>query len=400
MLTSTVLTAFVGVVAFAQSQNVENQALSKALQAQDVSSQPQIEVVNDPIQVPAQTQQSVQTTTVQNPVILQNQPTNSVQQPTFIIQKQPTTVVEDSPLSESSADRLRKQRVEMEQQTESRIVEKLEQERIKAEQERAAKFMDAMEGKKEEPKKEEAPAVIAPVVVAPVAQPEPVVVQPQPVVEQAPVLEAKSELKELDKEEKSSNRMFMGLDAGFVNYSKADNVRVSPGIGFTLGGIFDQKFIVEGSLLYSKGKIENATGAMDPYYGVFYPDMETMDQYGISGTFKYRILEGKFSPIVGASLIYTYRDYKASQCASLWNCQRLEGSSWAIDTGLLVGGDLKLTKNLSIGADFKYVFNVAYDVSTRNGFLEPSQIMYSGYNGDSIESIGYYNFLLHATFSF
>jgi hypothetical protein len=78
----------------------------------------------------------------------------------------------------------------------------------------------------------------------------------------------------------------------------------------------------------------------------------------------------------------------------------LEGTSWAIDAALIAGADLRLSDNFSVGADLRYSFNVTYDVSTKNGMPEPSQIMYQNMNGDPIEGIGYYSFLLHATLSF
>jgi hypothetical protein len=378
--------------------------LSQALnQPQALNQQPQIEVVNDPLPAaaPAPATQTITTSTsVQQPV-----------QPTVVVTKQPTTVVQDSPLTESAADRLRKQRLEVEQQTESKIVEKLEQERIRAEQERATKVLGALDEKKEE-KKDEAPVAAA---VAPVPAPQAVEVAPAPVaapVEQAKVEAApvaapaapatetlKTDVSKTDKPEQKSSNTYAGVDAGFVYYPSAKNVRTAPGLGFTIGNIFDDHFIVEGAFLWSRSTIESPySGSVDLWTGQVYPDEIQMDQYGVSGAFKYRIFDGKVSPVVGGLLAYTYRNYKTKQCPSLF-CENLDGSSWAIDAGLTAGADFHLSDNFTLGADLSYMFNVTYDVNS-NGRIEPSQVMYDDQEGSTIEKIGYTSFLIHAKYTF
>ncbi len=56
------------------------------------------------------------------------------------LQEQPTTVVEASPLMESNAERMRKQRQGLEVNTEQRIVEKLEEARMEDERARAERL--------------------------------------------------------------------------------------------------------------------------------------------------------------------------------------------------------------------------------------------------------------------
>lgn len=380
---------------FAQTQNTENEAM--------------IEVVNDPMPAAkTQSQSNIQTQTVTTaaPVVLQNQP--QITQPIIYVQKQDTAVVEDSPLTESAADKLRKQRIEIEQQTESKIVEKLEESRMKAEQERAAKLISGLEEKKEEKKVEEAAVVVAPVAtqvqaVQVVAPAEPVVVQQVQQVQQvneAPAIEVKTELAKLDEEEKkASNRMYVAADVGILNYS-ADNIKTAGALGVTVGTMIDDAFIVEGSFLYSKSDIESVTREQlyDPYTADVYPTIIEMDQYTFSGAFKYRILKTRVSPYVGGLLAYTYRNYEDRQ---YFGPYALEGSSWAIDVGAIVGADVKLTENFILGADFRYVMNVSYDVDN-NGRLETSNMYNEAYNWDSspVEELGYYNFLISAKFTF
>ena len=57
-----------------------------------------------------------------------------------VLKNQPTTYVEASPLVESRAEQMRKQRQQAELNTEQRIVEKLEQSRLEDEKDRAARL--------------------------------------------------------------------------------------------------------------------------------------------------------------------------------------------------------------------------------------------------------------------
>lgn len=394
------LVVTMSVAAFAQ--NGENKAL--------------IEVVNDPI--PAQTVQSevkANQTQVQSaptvvvqpaaqPVVMQ-QPQIVQQQPTIYVQKQAPTVVEDSPLSESAADKLRKQRIEMEQQTESKIVEKLEEARMKAEQERAQKLISGLDEKKEEPKKEEkkeeAPApVVVPVVAAPL---EPVqVVQPVVAkeinVEQVNVgqaVEVKSELAKLDEEKKEDKKYYATFDFGFMSYD-AKNIDTGVGLGVNFGAIFDERYVVEGNFMFTRADIESISRPAIYGYGTVYPTIIQMDQYNFGGTFKYRILKTRFSPYVGGSLTYTYRDYEDEQSFDYY---KLSASSWAVDMGLLVGADIKLSDNFLIGSEFKYLFNVAYDVETSNG-LQQSKLIYPNFYADPVEELGYYTLSISLKYLF
>lgn len=390
---------------FAQNNNSENQAL--------------IEVVNDP--APAAT---VQTQTVQatlpaaqsspavvevkreNQFVLQNQPVINQQQPNIYVQKQNATVVEDTPLTESAADKMRKQRMEMEQQTESKIVEKLEEARMKAEQARAAKLLTGLEDKQEEEKKEDkkaeevvvaAPVVAAPVVVAPEAVQ---VVEPAPIA--APVIEVKAELSKLDEAPIENKKYYMTLDTGFVAYD-ADNVDTGVGVGTNFGAIFDDRYIVEGNFLFTRANIESVTQPVAFTPSGIYPTIIQMDQYGFGGTFKYRILKTRISPYVGGSLAYTYRNYKNEQSpygystCPYYNCD-LDASSWAVDMGLLAGADIGLSNNFSVGSEFKYMFNVAYDVKT-NG-LQQSKLLYPDFYSQPVEQLGYYSLTISLKYLF
>lgn len=391
---------------FAQTDSSENQAL--------------IEVVNDPAPaVTVQTQVALPAATVQaapvqaaqsspavvevrreNQYVLQNQPVINQQQPNIYVQKQNTTVVEDTPLTESAADKMRKQRMEMEQQTESKIVEKLEEARMKAEQVRATKLLTGLEDKQEEKKEDkkvEEVVVAAPVVAAPLAVQ---VIEPAPIA--APIIEVKAELSKLDEAPVENKRYYMTFDTGFIAYD-AKNVDTGVGVGTNFGAIFDDRYIVEGNFLFTRANIESVTQPVAFTPSGIYPTIIQMDQYGFGGTFKYRILKTRISPYVGGSLAYTYRNYKNKQSpygyatCPYYNCD-LDASSWAVDMGLLAGADIALSNNFSIGSEFKYMFNAAYDVKT-NG-LQQSKLLYPDFYSQPVEELGYYSLTLSLKYMF
>lgn len=374
----------VSTTAFAQGQ--ENQAL--------------IQVVNDPVPVQAVQAVPVQQAQPQQVIVQPQAQPVLMQQPTIYVQKQATTVVEDSPLTESAAEKLRKQRVEMEQQTESKIVQKLEEERMKAEQERAQKLMGNLEEKKEVPA-----VVAAPVVVAPQEQVQ--VVQPiVPVVKEVnveqlnvgPAIEVKSELAALDEKREDDTRYYLTFDTGFISYD-ARNVETGVGFGANFGAVFDKRYIVEGNFMFVRADIESVTQPMVVTPTGVYPTIIQMDQYNFGGTFKWRILDSRFSPYVGGSLSYTYRNYEDEQSFYYYGMNPLEASSWAVDMGLLVGADIKLSDNFAIGTEFKYMFNVAYDVETASGYQQ-SKLLYPSFYANPVEELGYYSLAISLKYLF
>ncbi len=428
------LAMVLSVTAYGQSQvSNENKALAESVQ------QPVIEVVNDPVTTQS-TAQSTNVNVQQQPVILQNQPTNNV-----LIQKQATTVVEDSPLVESKAEALRKQRIEMEQNTEAMIVEKLEAERIKAEQERARKLIEGLDTNKqqqnkalEDLKKQEDAAAAQTAVAVPVATDNATLIGPQQqqqggvqviapqdsvVIQQnqvqdvnnqeeqsveavaTPVIEIKEELDAVETAEKSKSDFFLGLDLGFTNYD-LDNVNTLGTLGVKVGVEFDSKYIVEGGYAYSRFDIESVDQPgltyFDPYYGsmVYYPVITEMRQHNFTGAFKYKFInESRFAPYAGGLVSITYRDYDIVQDPVGYATRyQGNGSSLAMDLGVLAGADLKMTEKFALNFDLRYVFNVSYDVET-DGF-ETSRIYDNQFGGEVIEEAGYWQIFVGGKLTF
>ncbi len=275
-------------------------------------------------------------------------------------QKQPVTVIEDSPLSESKADQLRKSRQEAELYTEQTIVEKLEQSRIEDEKRRAeALFGDRLN------KKEEAPAqVVAPVALPPVVVPaQPVVVAPA-VVEAAPAAEVltkedlKSELKMALEEAKAAqpevikDKTFVSVMAGTGDYADVANVRSQYAAGFALGREFQNRIQVEGTFGYSKYEVEQIA---DFFYNPFFPRMTEVSQYNLGVGARYKLLTGMFQPMIGGLMSYTQREYKDTQ----FTTNRNDYNSTAIDLGLNISTDIMLSEKMSLFLDYKYIKNIS-----------------------------------------
>lgn len=324
----------------------------------------------------------VQTVTQQPVVIAQPMSVPQVQ----YAQKQPTTYIEASPLTESKTEKLRRSRQDAELQTEQKIVEKLELSRMDDEQRRAdALFGDKFDnmGKKDAPR------------VAPVAQEVPVQEVPVQVVSPvvAPVAvpaierevqhsEITAGLSDLKRDEKPEDKSYFGLLAGIGDYPKAVNVTGQYALGFSMGKRYSERMILEGSLLYSNYRVEQANYGIYQYGG-FYPRITEMDQYSTALLLKYQLLNGLLRPVVGGAIAYTYRSFTDTQFA----ISDQSATSHAIDLGLMTGADIELSESFSLGLDFRYMWNMTSRVD--NGFQKSYQ---QGYlrNETPIERLNYY----------
>lgn len=378
--------------------------------AQGVSQTPQKRVVKiddstgDLVEVPQAA--PAQTVAAPSPIVILNSQNQKTAQTTAqltgqtAIQEQPTSVIEDSPLSMSSAERRRRDRQALELQTESKIVEKLEEARIEDERKRADRlFKNSFNAAESTP----APA---PVVQPLVAQP-PVYVAPAPVVvEQKPVdskVEAKEEPKVNVKEEvraaleemkpKSDTNKpeyYMQGLVGIGSYPDAVNVRGNGSAGFSLGMVTPERIVAEGTFQFSQYDIET----MQAGYAYNTPPFKTLSQYNFTGAIKYQLMSGKVRPLIGALAGYTYRSYKDQQTYYAYYASS-DVSTNAFDVGALVGLDVQLTNSFSIGFDMRYMKNVAYRENSdyQRSFVYPRA-------GKAVEELDYYMGSLVGRFAF
>lgn len=379
--------AMVPMMSFAQAQDELNVELNKLYEGQRVEAPVQVAVT--------EVAPAGGTTQVQN--VQQNLQLS--------VQKQPIVVIEDTPLVDSRAERLRKSRQEAELQTEQTIVEKLEQSRLEDEKRRA----DALFGNKLE--SQVAPeAVVAPVQVAPI-NPIPVVVVPQttpqvtevvaPVaaVPEEPTLtkddirgEVKAAIAELKTQEapkEQKEESYFSGTLGLGEYPDAINVRGNYSAGFAVGKVIDEKLVFEGSFLYGNYDIEQIFGGFyDQFTGEYYPRITEMDQYNLAMNVKYQVFRGRLTPVVGAAVGYTYRSYTDTQFAVTDE----NFTSHALDAGLIAGADLKLTNSFSIGMEYKHMWNITnrQNSGLRRSFQDNNGGVY-GLKSVAVEDLSYYN---------
>ncbi len=324
--------------------------------------------------------------------------TQTVVVPQQTIQKQPTTVVEATPLSDSRADNIRRNRQDEEMRTESKIVEKLEASRMEDEKKRAAilfgdKF-DTLQNTQTQP----AAAVISQPVAAPVSQ-----IQPQPIVIEKNETLSRDAVREevraaLDENATAvapmfEQKYFSGI-AGIGQYPDSATIKGNYSLGAAFGSRYDL-FLVEGAFVMSNYSV---VGVYQPQYsGYFYSveDFYSMNQYQGSVSAKYQLLGGFVRPYLGGLVSYSYRSYESN-----YDRQNLNGSfskkgsvdvtSHSVDLGTDVGVDLEFNERTAIGASFKYYFNLS---SRINGDT-------AGPTGTSVEKQNYYQAGLHARVNF
>ncbi len=340
------------------------------------------------------------------------------------VQEQPVTIVQDTPLRVNPAEQMRKRRQETETATEDGIVQALEKARMTDEIKRRDKFNNAIE-----PSGGDAPLTQAPPppsqavqqpppqvivqqiqpAVQPMSQPAaqpvviPVVAQQQETQEKVRVVEEQDEeitdtkkdekvdikqeiraaLSEQKPDEEKQSYYVAGI-ASFGQYNNVQNVNNSLGYGFSVGTVFPERIVVEGSFIYGDYTLGNIYSAS--YMGGFYnPYSVDMRQYNVEAAAKYLILPGRFKPMIGAVLSYARRSYS--------NEGQQFQSSDAVDVGAMVGADLELAKNFALGIDFRYMTNLGYRVNADQG-----QYVYQQSN--TPESLNYYTLNLIAKVMF
>lgn len=282
-------------------------------------------------------------------------------------QNQPPTYVEASPLTESRADQLRRARRDAEVQTEVKIVEKLETSRLEDERRRSEALFGDRWGQLDQSQQQTQ------------AAPAPAVQQQPAAVTVIPVQEVKSEEAEkLDKEElkseiiseinkvkaeakaeeekakeTSKGRFYMGGLIGAADYVDAYNVENDLSAGVVVGGEVSPRVIVEGAFIYSKSYVD------DSYWADAFPLWKRMDQYNWQLALKYSLLENRMiRPLVGGVVSYTYRKYTDIE-EEHWHGEDVEeGTSNSIDFGVVLGLDFNISEDLSIGVDYRYMYNL------------------------------------------
>lgn len=308
------------------------------------------------------------------------------------VQKQPITFIEASPLSESTADTIRRRRQDEEMRTESKIVEKLEQSRMEDERRRA----EALFGDRLDPKAvvEPTQAIIEQETTTLDKNEKTVATELEDstplMIEETTTTQSETNIGQLQKEPGFFDSKYVGLTAGVPGYPDYQNIKGDYNVGLKFGMGHD-RFLFEMGLSMAQFTIQDSFYNYGPYAvnssfnSVFgfanngqvitnRADFE-LKQYSGSLGGRYQILDGFIRPNVGGEFVYSYRQY--SSLETTWSANSIGvisslpsgtnfGDSHALDFGVLAGVDLAINQNFLIGADFKYLMNVAYRINGDN----------------------------------
>ena len=277
------------------------------------------------------------------------------------LEKQPTTVIESTPLVESRAEILRKEREKAEVETEQKIVEKLEQSRMEAERKRQEEILGAFDGKKEE-KSEPAPVVVEPAPVQVQAAP-----APAPVAEPVPVVESKATsmddvrnavreelnaFKDVEEKPKAVTQNYVSGTVGVLDYNSVQ-IETIGSAGVSIGRMFDERWLVDLGFMASRAFVDESIFAF-----------RELEQFNLGASTKFLILKGRVRPHVGFLVDFVNRSYSdVRDSATGFTISNSELSSWAIDYGFTVGLDFAVADNLSIGAEYRNISNLTYEFS-------------------------------------
>lgn len=270
------------------------------------------------------------------------------------VQTQPTTFIEASPLSDSKADYIRKNRQDEEMKTESKIVEKLEQSRMEDEKKRAAvlfgdKFDNLQNGASVQTAAQLAPQ--------PVQTVQPIIIEERESLTRDAVREEVRAALEDDSnsiQAPTESRYFSG-SAGIGYYPDVKNVKGNYSLGAAFGTRYDF-FMVEGAFSMSNYGVD--VNNFGTFNGGFYRiDNYEVDQYQGSIAAKYQLLSGMVRPVLGGLVAYSYRKYALTNTYA--GSSEDTGNSHAIDLGINAGVDLEFSSKFALGFDFKYMFNIS-----------------------------------------
>jgi outer membrane protein W len=378
-----------------KTQRVEPAASEATLEAEAQSSDSAANQNNTQVQV----QSNPSATSVQ-PIYILQQPVNSQ------AQVQPSTTIEAAAVRESRAEQMRKQREEIERQTENKLIERLEDDRVLSEKERADRLFT--------PRPSPTPAAVVPAAAAsssaaavvtgdgaaaaasssagaanltPVATPAPAPAAPVIVQSSSSATSSKEPevtvvggyYDDLKPVEEAKTKFSVGGLGGIGSYPSVGNVTGAYAAGVVAEMQFADRLGLEGAFVFSSFDIRNDNACIACGQSL----IVTLNQMNFTLGLKYHILPGRISPVVGVLAGYTRRSY--SDRVS-WNtsANSIRGSN-AFDGGFMAGVDIQATPSLTVGADIRYLTNISYrtDDPLAYGFGGPTF-------GSPIEGLSYY----------
>lgn len=299
-------------------------------------------------------------------------------------QKQPTTFIEASPLSDSKADMIRKNRQDEEMRTETRIVEKLEQSRMEDEKKRASVLFGDKFDKLQNSGEQQQQPQVQPAPVVPPQSAQPVYIEPKETLTRDAVREeVRAALQDDDTAVTApvETRYFAGI-AGIGEYPDVKNVKGNYSLGAAFGTRYDTYLLVEGSFLMSNYNVDLVNYGYGYGFAGGRLDTYEVNQYQGAISAKYQLLGGMIRPVLGGLVAYSYRKFTLTNSYMAQNQDT--GNSHAIDLGVDAGVDVEFSPRFSLGLGIRYMFNMSSRVTAN--YANSSY----GYIGTPIEKLQYY----------
>lgn len=347
------------------------------------------------------------------PIYILNQatPTSNSQVASSQVQKQPQVDILAAPLQKSRAEAIRDARQQAEIETENKIVEKLEVSRMEDEKRRASVLFGEPFNQLSQQQTNNIQAQNVNMNAQQAAQPVAAVVAPTAVqqVEGDNTRDIiREELRaaltaEQDAPAAPVEQRYFGAVIGMGDYPDVRNVKGNYVLGATFGTQYDDTYAVEGSFLYGDYNVEPVgVGGTYDMYGQYIPAKVDVKQYSGQIAMKYLFMTGMVKPVLGGLVQYSYRTYNwsqnnASQYGSMVVGNNQEATSHAVDVGIVTGADIQFTKKMSLGLDFRYMYNLNSRINANNN---ASFLTGSSQYGTPLEKLQYYTMSLTGRVNF
>lgn len=187
----------------------------------------------------------------------------------------------------------------------------------------------------------------------------------------------------VDRSNYSQNNFYIGGSFGFGAYPEANNIQSGGAVNLSIGYIISNALMLELGAGYGQYKMDA------PNYTIFNRrDEYDINQYSAQAAAKYRLLEGPIVPNVGVLVSYTQRQLTLKNPYNSTNGQSVDaGTTNATDAGLTAGLEYEINETFALGADIRYMFNVA------NNAGDGATVVNGNFtnNNTAIEKLQYYN---------
>jgi outer membrane protein W len=181
----------------------------------------------------------------------------------------------------------------------------------------------------------------------------------------------------------SQNNFYIGGSFGFGAYPEANNIQSGAAVNLSFGYILSNAFMFELGAGYSQFKMDA------PNFTIFNRrDEYDINQYSAQLAAKYRLLDGPIVPNVGVLVSYTQRQLTLKNPFNTTNGQPIDaGTTNATDAGLSAGLEYEINETFALGADLRYMFNVANNAGDSGGLVVNNNFT----NNTAVEKLQYYN---------